>query len=247
MKWLILAILVLWAGQPLMVELSKVWCGIPFVYDYIQGMFPPDFSILLQAWQPLIETLQMAIISIFLSALIALPISFLAAKETTPNLLFYALATSVINFLRTIPTLLLAILFVAMVGLGPLAGVFALTAHCIGTLGKYFQEAIEVTVPKIKEVLEAMRVDGATEGLIIYYGIFPEVAPLFAGYILYYFEWCIRVGTTLGLVGAGGIGLLLTMTIRLFKRQQTSALVIVILCLVTAIHLFSRMVRRRIL
>lgn len=244
MKWLILVSILLWASQDVVNELPKVASGLPYIYDYITGMFPPDWSILSKLVDPLVETLRMAVVSIFLSTIIAIPLSFLAARETTPNVLVYAVATSLINFLRTLPTLLWAILFVAMVGLGPLAGIFALTAHCIGTLGKYFQEAIEATVPKIKEVLEAMQVDGATEIQILYHGILPEVAPLFASYVLYYTEWAVRVGTTLGLVGAGGVGLILTMTIRLFKRQQTSAIVIVILSLVMAIHLFSRVVRR---
>lgn len=243
-KWLLIIILVLWASQSLITGVPKIWRGLPFICDYICGMFPPEFSVLPQLWQPLVETLQMAVVSIFLSALIALPVSFLAAKETAPNLSLYILSTIVVNFLRAMPTLLWAILFVAMVGLGPLAGVFALTAHCTGTLGKYFQEAIEATVPAVSEVLEAMRMDGANEWQVMYYGIFPAVAPLFASYIMYYLEWCVRVGTTLGLVGAGGIGLQLTQSIRLFKRQQTSAIIIIILCMVFAIHFSSRIIRK---
>ena len=243
-KWLVVMLLLLWASQPLIAEIPKIYHGMPFVYDYIRGMFPPEFSILPQLWQPLVETLQVAVTSIFLAALIALPVSFLAAKETAPNLLLYMLSTSTINFLRTMPTLLWAILFVAMVGLGPLAGVFALTAHCIGALGKYFQEAIEVTVPAISEVLEAMRIDGANEWQVMRHGVFPAVAPLFASYVMYYLEWCVRVGTTLGLVGAGGVGLQLTQSIRLFRRQQTLAIVILILCMVFAINFSSRIIRK---
>lgn len=247
MKWLLLALILLWASYGTIDELPRIINGIPYALDYLAGMYPPDWSILPSVIGPLIETLRMAIVSIVLSAMMAIPLSFLAAKDTTPNVIFYVGSAVLITFLRTIPTLLWAILFVAMVGLGPLAGVFALIAHCVGALGKYFQESIEAIVPKIIDNLEAMQVDGASNWQVIYYGILPQIAPLFASYILYYFDWCMREGTTLGLVGAGGVGLTLTMTIRLFKRQQTSAIILAIIILVMIVHVFSRMVRKKLL
>lgn len=139
-----------------------------------------------------------------------------------------------------------ALLCVAMLGLGPLPGIVALTVHCIGTLGKYFSETIETMAPAIVDILDAMRMDGASELQVFYYGLLREAAPLFAGYILYYFEWALRVGTTLGLVGAGGLGLQLTMSIRLFKRQQTLAIILVILTMVALVDLGSWQVRKRL-
>jgi phosphonate transport system permease protein len=106
----------------------------------------------------------------------------------------------------------------------------------------------------VAEIMEAMRMDGASTSQSLYYGLLPEIAPLFISYILYYFEWALRVGTIMGLVGAGGtimglvgaggLGLYLTTTIRLFKRQQTMAVVLVILFTVTAVDVFSHFVRR---
>jgi len=151
-----------------------------------------------------------------------------------------------INLLRAIPTLLWAILFVSFVGLGPLAGVFAITCHCIGTLGKLFSEAIESLDPNTRELVEAMRVDGANERQIIWHGLIPSLAPLFASYILYYFEANVRSATVLGLVGAGGIGLVLTQTIRLFKRHETLTVLLVILGTVIIIDSISRQIRRRL-
>ena len=92
-----------------------------------------------------------------------------------------------------------------------------------------------------------MRLDGADEEQTIYYGLLPELAPLFASYVIYYVEWAVRAGTILGLVGAGGIGLELTMAIRSFKRQEVSAILIVIFALVTMVDQASRYIRERLL
>lgn len=227
-------------------DLPQIVAGFPHAKRYITEMFPPDWSVLPHLYKPLLETIRMGVVSIILSSVIAVPVSFLAARSTTPHLAVYILARAVINVCRGLPTMVWALLCVAMLGLGPLPGIVALTVHCVGTLGKYFSEAIETTAPVIREAMDAMRVNGANELQVFYYGLLREVAPLFAGYILYYFEWALRVGATLGLVGAGGLGLQLTMTIRLFKRQQTLAIVLVILTMVTLVDLGSWQIRKRL-
>nr|NIP85751.1 ABC transporter permease subunit [Planctomycetales bacterium] len=105
-------------------------------------------------------------------------------------------------------------------------------------------ESIEATLGGMGEVVEAMQMDGAGRGRIMYYGLLPEIAPLLVSYVLYYFEWALRVGTIMGLVGAGGLGLHLTLTIRLFKRQQTTVVLLVILATVTAVDLMSYWLRK---
>jgi len=209
-------------------------------------MWPPNWGVLPGLWVPLAETLWMGVVSVFLSSVIALPLSFLAAKNTTPNSFACVASRAMINFVRAMPTLLWALLFVAMVGLGPGAGVLALTCHCVGTLGKYFLEAIEAIGPKTIDVLEAMRVDGANEWQAICYGLFPAVAPLFASYVLYYLEWAIRVGTILGVVGAGGLGMKVLASIQLFRRRETAAIIIVILSLVIVVDSLSRFARMKL-
>ena len=227
-------------------KMSSIIEGIPFALDYLTGMFPPDLCILPSLIGPIYETFQMAILSIGISSLIVTPFSFLAAKDTTPNLAVYLVARGFINLARGIPALLWAILFVSMVGLGPLAGVFAMTMHCIGALGKHFSEAIESTVAGLKEELEAMSLDGANSRQAIWYGIVPSVRALFTSYSIYYLEWSIRVGTILGMVGAGGLGLKLTMSVRLFKRQETLTIILVILAMVTAVDILSYLVRKEL-
>lgn len=214
--------------------------------EYVLGMFPPDWGVLPSLWIPLLETLWMGTVAILLSSAIAMPLSFLAARNTSPNLFVYMASRAALDFVRAIPTLLWALLFVVMTGLGPTAGILALTCHCVGTLGKYFSEAVEAFGPKTVDVLEAMRLDGATERQAIRHGLVPAVAPLFAGYILYYFEWSVRVGTILGMVGAGGLGVKVFASIQLFRRRETAAIICVILVLVMAVNCLSRFVRERL-
>jgi len=242
----LVSVVFLWAFAGSAGDLVTALQGLPYLLDYLQGMWPPDWCVLPELVEPLGETLQSAIVGVSLAAAISVPFSFLAARNTSP-LVVYWVSRSIIAVLRGLPTLLWAIMFVSMVGLGPLAGVFAITCHCVGTFGKLFSEAIESVGPRVRETMEAMSIDGATTRQIIAYGLFPEVWPFFVNFIAYYFEWGVRVGTILGLVGAGGIGLRLTMSIRLFKRQETSAIILVILAMVISIDQFSRRVREKLL
>lgn len=236
----------LWALSGLAGELPKVIVGVPFALDYLRGMYPPDWRVLPDLADPLLETFRMSVVAICIASSIAAPLSFLAARTTSPHITAYVCARSIVNVARGIPTLLWAILFVSMVGLGPLAGVFALVTHCVGALTKHFSESIEAMSPRIVEVLEAMYIDGASRWQAIWYGLVPAVMPIFLSRVFYYFEWSIRVGTILGLVGAGGLGLQLTMSIRLFKRHETLAIILVILLIVGIIDSFSRAVRARL-
>ena len=238
-------LLFLWASGGLIGDLGHVLAGIPHAVDYISKMWPPNLSILPELLTPLLETIQIAIVGTTLAAIISIPLSFLAARNTTPTAMTYFGARGIVNFLRAIPTLLWAILFVSLVGLGPLAGVFAIVCHSVGALSKYMSEGIESIGPSVKEVLESMRTEGANETQIIWHGLLPSLSPLFISYILYYLEGNIRAATVLGMVGAGGIGLTLTQNIRLFKRHETLTIVLVILFVVLLVDALSRQVRKR--
>lgn len=244
---IVLGLFLLWAWSGLTGDLPLMLSGVSRAIDYMGGMWPPDAEILPRLASPLVETVQMAIAGTSLATVVAVPLSFFAARNTSPSGAVCAAARGFINFLRGIPTLVWALLFVTMVGLGPLAGVFAITLHCIGTLGKYFSEAVEAISPETQEVLEAMHVDGATPTQATVHGIVPAVTPLFLGFILYHLESNIRSATVLGMVGAGGIGLYLTQTIRLFKRHQTLTAILVILCTVLVMDALSWQIRRRFL
>ena len=242
-----LVVLILWSIIGLVDSMGTTVYRLANVIDYLSKSWPPRIEILPSLTYLLVETFQMGLLGVTLGALVATPLSFLAARETTPHIIASILATGYINGCRSMPTLLWAILFVTMMGLGPIAGVLALATHCVGTLGKYFSESIDVMYPRSKEIMGAMEVDGAGRIRMLYHGLLPSVAPLFLSHFIYYLEWSVRVGTILGLVGAGGLGLRLTMTIRMFRRQETAAIVLMILVLVTIIDGFSRLVRKRVL
>lgn len=240
------AVLMLWSLVGIVGSMGTTVYKLSNAIDYLSASWPPAVGVLPALAAPIVETLQMGLLGVTIGGLVAAPFAFLAAKETTPHGLVYVVARGLISLCRSMPTLLWAILFVTMVGLGPVAGIFALATHCVGSLGKYFSEDIEVMYPHTKEVREAMQVDGAGQMRILFYCLLPALAPLFLSHFMYYLEWAIRAGTVLGLVGAGGLGLRLTMTIRMFKRQETAAIVLAILAMVTIVDSFSRLVRRRV-
>jgi phosphonate transport system permease protein len=197
-------------------------------------------------WPPIIssvfETVQMAIIGTLGAVLMALPLSVLAARNTSPHSTIYLTTRLILNFLRAIPELVFALLFVAAVGLGPFTGVLALAFGSVGSLARIFGEAIEQIDPA---QVNAVRATGASGLQTFVYAVLPQAVPLFISYTIIYFESNVRHATILGLVGAGGVGFLL------FKYTGTSdypkvlgaALVLVIA--VTIIDRFSSWLRAR--
>jgi phosphonate transport system permease protein len=217
--------------------------GFPFMADFISRMFPPDISNLGKFLLKAVETLQMAIVGSTLGALIALPLSFLAARNVMPNKFIYHSVRTIFDICRGINEIVWGLIFVSMVGLGPFPGVLALAAHVTGALGRYFSEAIETVDP---EVIKAVISTGANKIQVIARGIFPQVKPLFINYILYYLENNFRAATVLGLVGAGGIGMELITSMRLFKQQEVLTILIIMVTAVMAIDRFSAYIRKKI-
>lgn len=240
----IVIILFCWAAKGTGLKIDTFIGGFSSAWEFLFLMFPPNFMIFPKIMPRIIETLQMAIASIIIATIAALPLSFLAARNTSPSYLVYKIMRLFLNLLRSIPTLLWALLFIAMVGLGPFPGILGLAFHCTGTLGKYFSESIENVNPGIIEATEAT---GASRTQIIIFAIIPELKPVFLGFSLYYFEFCIRTASMMGVVGAGGIGMELLFNIRLFRYRETFAILIIIVAMVTAIDAFSFMIRKRMI
>jgi phosphonate transport system permease protein len=143
---------------------------------------------------------------------------------------------------RSINEMIFAMLFISAVGLGPFAGVLALFAHTMGTLAKLFSEAVEAIDPR---PVEGIRATGALELVEIVYGVLPQVFPLWISYSLYRFEANVRSASVVGMVGAGGIGMLLWESIRSFDYDATAAMLFIIIVVVSVLDLFSSMVRKR--
>lgn len=243
--YVLLGSTLIWALAGLGAGLPQFIHGIPLAAEYIGCMFPPDLTILPDLWVPILEQIRMSIAAVFFATLIAVPLSFLGARATAPSPVVYAIVHGIITFTRGLPTLIWALLGVAMFGLGSLPGLMALILHCVGGLGKYFIETTEALVPQIREIMEAMRVDGASDWQVLYYGLLREAAPYFIGYIITYLEWSLRIGATLGLVGAGGLGVQFYIAVKLFRRQQTLTIILVIISIVSIVDALSWYIRRR--
>jgi phosphonate transport system permease protein len=187
-----------------------------------------------------LETVQMALAGTFLALLVAFPLGFLAARNTTPHRWVYNGVRLVLNFLRTIPDLALGLLFVAAVGLGAFAGTLALAIHTATVLGKLLSESVE----NIDEgVVEAIRATGAGYTQILSFAVLPQILPDLISFTLYRLETNIRAASVLGLIGAGGIGYLMNTSFRTFQYQEAAAIVLVLIALVMLVDYLSSRLR----
>jgi phosphonate transport system permease protein len=187
-----------------------------------------------------LETLQMALAGTFLALLVAFPIGFLAARNTTPHPMVYYGVRGALNFVRTIPDLALGLLFVAAVGLGAFAGTIALAIHTATVLGKLVSESVE----NIDEgIVEAIRATGAGYAQILSFAVLPQVLPDLISFTLYRLETNIRAASVLGLIGAGGIGYLMNTSFRTFQYQEAAAIVLVLIALVMLVDYLSSRLR----
>lgn len=224
--------------------LTRLYHGTPQILSFVKEMFPPDWAFFQKIMKPMRETLQMAIVGSIVGACFAFPLSLLAAGNVTRTPWLHIPARLVLNLARTIPDLLYAALFAVVVGFGPTAGTFALVFFTFGILSKLAYESTEAIDPG---PLEAMTAVGANKLKWIRYGVLPQVAPTYLAHFLYTFEVSIRASAILGLVGAGGIGLLLKNSLDLFRYDQASSIVLFTLVVVVAIDMISTRIRSYLL
>lgn len=206
--------------------------GIPDLCSLIWEGLPPNFANW-RAWiKPVIDTLSMSIAGTALALSLSVPLAFLAARNTSPHPVVYQIARALLNFLRAIPELIMGIVFVAAVGFGALPGVLALGLHSIGMVGKFFAESIEHADPL---PIEAARAAGASPLQVMFHGILPQVIPQMADVAIYRWEFNFRASTVLGAVGAGGIGFELIGSLRIMRYDEVTALILVVLGMVTLV------------
>lgn len=215
--------------------------GVPSLFSLVGEMFPPDFSAAASWVKPLADTLAMSIAGTAIAVLLSLPLAVLAARNTSPHPAVYHATRSLLNGLRSIPELIMGIVFVAAVGFGALPGVLALGLHSVGMIGKFFAESIEHAD---RAPVEAARAVGCNPLQVICHGILPQVLPQMADTAIYRWEYNFRASTVMGMVGAGGIGFELMGSLRIMQYQEVSAILIVILLMVTAVDGFSAFLRR---
>jgi phosphonate transport system permease protein len=213
--------------------------GAPWMWDFVRRMVPPDLAVLPSALAGVVGTVEIAFLGTALAAALAIPLGFLSAKNVAPAAVYYAMR-SVLNFLRSIDTLVYALLFVAAVGLGPFPGMLAVVAYTTTSLAKLYSETIEGIDPG---PVDAIRATGATRLQVLRFGVLPQVLPLFLSYVLYRFESNVRAATVLGFVGAGGIGLYLQTYLRMIDYPAASTVLLVTVVMVMAVDFASARIR----
>jgi phosphonate transport system permease protein len=204
-------------------------------------MIPPDPGSSLPAYLAALgETLSIALLGTTLAAVAALPVSLLAARNIIPSNLLRFPVRRFLDSIRGVDTLIWALVWINVVGLGPFAGVLAIALSDFGAFGKLFSEAIEAADRK---QVEGIRASGGNALHEIRFGLMPQVLPVIAGQVLYFIESNTRSATIIGIVGAGGIGLQLAEQIRVLEWQKVSFLILMILVAVAAIDWISGKLR----
>ena len=211
--------------------------------QYASEFFPPNFSQWRFYLQEMVVTLQIALWGTALSVLTAMPLSLLASANIVPRWI-YQPVRRLLDACRAINEMVFAMLFVVAVGLGPFAGVLALWVHTTGTLAKLFSETVEAIDP---QPVEGIRATGASALNEIVYGVLPQVFPLWVSYTLYRFEANVRSASVVGMVGAGGIGVVLWEIIRGFQYAETCAVMLIIIATVSLIDLVSAHIRKHLI
>jgi len=208
-------------------------------------MVPPDPGPSLPIYlKALGETLSIALLGTTLAAVLALPVSLLAARNIVPSNLLRFPVRRMFDSIRGVDTLIWALVWINVVGLGPFAGVLAIAVSDFGSFGKLFSEAIEGADRK---QVEGIRASGGNALHEIRFGLMPQVLPVIAGQVLYFIESNTRSATIIGIVGAGGIGLQLAEQIRVLEWQKVSFLILMILVAVAAIDWISGKLRSAII
>jgi phosphonate transport system permease protein len=215
------------------------------IADLLRRMWPPDLAYYPQEiHDALIDSIHIATLGTVLGIAMALPFGFLAARNVTPFPWLNWAARLVLISTRSINTLVFALFFVAVFGPGPLAGTLAIAFHSIGFLGRLFSEALEVAATG---PVEALRAAGAPWPSLIVYGYWPQVEPAFWALVLFRWDINVRESIVLGLVGAGGIGMVLDTAMNLFQWERVAMVLIAILAVVVVAEIVVTYIRKKII
>ena len=217
-----------------------LWRDKSNMAEYASEFFPPNFSQWRYYVEEMVITLQIAVWGTALAVIRAIRLSLLASANITPWWVHQPVRR-VLDAFRAINEMVFAMLFVVAVGLGPFAGVLALWIHTTGILAKLFSEAVEAIDP---QPVEGIRSTGASALHEIVYGVIPQVMPLWVSFTLYRLESNVRSASVVGMVGAGGIGVVLWEIIRSFQYAETAAVMIIIVASVSLIDVLSAQVRK---
>jgi phosphonate transport system permease protein len=222
-----------------------VWDAPRIAGDIWDRATPPKWEYIAQLGRPIWDTFNIATLGTLIALVLAVPVAFLAARNTTPSAVFIRpIALLIIVSTRSINSLIWALLLIAVIGPGVFAGVIAIAIRSIGFCAKLLYEAIE-EIDTLQ--VEAITATGASRWQVMAYGIVPQILPAFAGIAVFRWDINIRESTVLGLVGAGGIGLQLSSSLNVLAWPQVSLILIVILAAVVISEWVSAKVRGAII
>lgn len=210
----------------------------------LRTMVPPNWSYFSSVIQPMLLTVQTAAVATVIGIVGAVPLSVLAARNTTPHPILYNIVRFFVNTVRAIPALVLALIFITFVGLGPVPGALGLGLHTISSLTKLYAEAIEAVKPQPIEALSAAGANGAKR---FRWGVFPQVFPLLVSSSIYYWESNTRDATVVAFVGGGGIGFLLNQNLSLLNYANVTVILVTLVITVVVLDRISDFVRARVL
>ncbi len=240
---LVLGALTVWSARGIGFSFTELFGNLGKMDRLIAESFPPAWNFWPRLIGPFIETLQIAVIGTILGSLVALPLAILAARNLSPSKPLFWFHRNVMNVLRTMPDLFWAMLFASAVGFGPFAGSLALIVFTVAVVSKLTAESIESIDMKLTE---AVRASGGNWLEMVRFSGYPQFLPQYVSYVLYAFELNVRASTVLGLVGAGGIGMVLNTQRTTFQYDRVTMIVLFVFLVVLVIEQLSAAARRRL-
>jgi phosphonate transport system permease protein len=240
--WAVILGAIAWSSVETELSLPRMIEGLPFMWDFLRRMVPPDLSVLGNALRGAMETIQIAVVGTAVAAVLALPMGFAAARNAAPPWLYHC-ARGPPHAHRAADTPVYALFYVAADGPGPFTVEHALLIYTATVLAKLYSEAIEAIEPG---PVEAVRATGATTLQVLRWGVLPQLVPQFLSFTLYRFETNIRAAAVLGFVGAGGIGFYIQTYLRLLNYPAAATVLLVLIGLVMIVDFASSRLRARL-
>jgi len=240
-----LAALLAWAAPRSEIDPAQLLHSVPAMLEFAGKLLVvPEWAYLPELGARIFETIEMTFLASSLALVLSLPLGFLAARNTSPHPAVFHATRSLLSFMRALPELVWALLFVSAVGLGPLPGVMALAFVTVGFMGKFFAESIEVVDPR---PIEGVVAHGANWLQLRTFAHLPQAMPDLVGTTIYILDHNLRAAAILGLVGAGGIGYDMVMAMRLFDYGRLLLIAAAIYLVVTLLDRASDYFRSRII
>ena len=237
------AVVLVWAARGMGVRWEWIADAPAQFGDLFGRMLPPDWSFAGALVRPLLQTVNIATLGTAVAVVLALPVAFLAARNTSVNRVTYLIGRLLIVVSRSVDSLIWALIFIIIVGPGSLAGALAVAVRSVGFMAKLFAEGIEEID---RGQVEAVTATGAGRMHVLLYGIVPQIRPVFAGVSIFRWDINIRESTVLGIVGAGGIGFVLNDAILGLEWARVGLILLVILAVVAVSEVSSAWLRGRL-